>query len=646
MTYVGERLKTMTEGDDPSLVDPECSVGNAPSFDINALGGLCSYRGFSDHQRLAYLNWLAAGRISPSVPRDFLLVFFYGLERRVMIDSARQQEARQEWFQIVLELRRLLALHNRNPGAFQEKALCLLNWLELADDPPKIYEQEFTDPEVMKRPLRLQFALSQVARDREAMPAWLALCLVRNDPGISLRSTATKCADLFDLHFKRRYLAAFEEGIFLRKSATPLEFRYFPASPALSMTEGVVLAFGDMKEADTGAVVLNKLQKVVDETLADLDGYARAIGPDSEKVGCFEAMINLPVSLWREDPIADRELNILLDGLKDGPVLTTLSDALVRFGNGEKQPVREKLRTWVRAMEGFGIGFTPDLMLQSKPVALADPVAFFKLGNLQQAERSTPRALAVLAIIDVAMTVAMADTEFTDKAVECLMLRAHELEGVGEGMWTWLDAYARCTQRKPGTLTSLKKRIAECPAMDKEAIATLALKSLEHQREISPAQMRSLEKLHVALSLDNKNLFDRVHAMATGSSIQHPNGKPAEFSLDASRIEELHRDTATVSTLLATIFRDEDSAPPLEVEKPAVDGVLGLDAKHSAMAQLLLTRSQWPLDDIKALAREHGLFVDGALENLNEAAFDAHGIPFTEGDDPVDINPEILELLS
>lgn len=646
MTYVGARLKAMSEGDDPSLIDPECSVGNAPSFDINSLGVTCSYRGFSDHQRLAYLNWLAAGRVSPTAPRDFLLVFFYGLERRVMIDSTRMPEARQEWFQIVIELRRLLALHSRNPGAFQEKAMALLNWLELADDPPKIYEQEFTDPEVMKRPPRLRFVLSQVARDREAMPAWLALCLVRNDPGISLRSTATKCSALFDLHFKRKYLAAFEEGLFLRKTATPLEFRYFPASPALHMTEGVVLAFGDMKEADTGSAVIDKLQKIVDETMADLDGYARAIGPDSEKVGSFEAIINLPVSLWREDPIAEREIDILLDELSNGPVLTTLAAALTRFGNGDKQPVREKLRTWVRAMEGFGIGFTPDLMLQSKPVALSDPVAFFKLGNLQQAERSTPRALAVLAIIDVAMTVALADSEFADQAVDHLVLRALDLEGVGDGMWDWLHGYVRCTQKKPGTLTSLKKRIGECSDAEKLTISTLALQTLEHQRDISPVQMKALEKLHAALSLDNKALFDRVHAMATGGSIQHANDKPAEFSLDAGRIAELHRDTATVSTLLANIFQDEDAVQPVAVAMPAVMGVLGLDAKHSAMAQVLLTRSQWPLDDIKALAREHGLFVDGALESLNEAAFDAHGIPFTEGDDPVDVNPEILELLS
>jgi hypothetical protein len=35
--------------------------------------------------------------------------------------------------------------------------------------------------------------------------------------------------------------------------------------------------------------------------------------------------------------------------------------------------------------------------------------------------------------------------------------------------------------------------------------------------------------------------------------------------------------------------------------------------------------------------------LDGALERINEASFDAHDLPFTEGDDPVDVNAEAVE---
>ena len=35
--------------------------------------------------------------------------------------------------------------------------------------------------------------------------------------------------------------------------------------------------------------------------------------------------------------------------------------------------------------------------------------------------------------------------------------------------------------------------------------------------------------------------------------------------------------------------------------------------------------------------------LDGALEHINEAAFDNYDIPFTEGDDLIEVNAEILE---
>ena len=37
--------------------------------------------------------------------------------------------------------------------------------------------------------------------------------------------------------------------------------------------------------------------------------------------------------------------------------------------------------------------------------------------------------------------------------------------------------------------------------------------------------------------------------------------------------------------------------------------------------------------------------LDGAIETLNEAAFDLHDVPFTEGEDVVTVNPELLEKL-
>ena len=38
--------------------------------------------------------------------------------------------------------------------------------------------------------------------------------------------------------------------------------------------------------------------------------------------------------------------------------------------------------------------------------------------------------------------------------------------------------------------------------------------------------------------------------------------------------------------------------------------------------------------------------LDGALESINEASYDKLDLPFSEGDDPVEINPDALNRLN
>ncbi|MNH27836.1 hypothetical protein D3C79_879630 [compost metagenome] len=60
---------------------------------------------------------------------------------------------------------------------------------------------------------------------------------------------------------------------------------------------------------------------------------------------------------------------------------------------------------------------------------------------------------------------------------------------------------------------------------------------------------------------------------------------------------------------------------------------------------MLLSRPQWSREELLDVASDLDLMLDGALERINEVSFDTHDIPFTEGEDPVDVNPEILEKL-
>lgn len=642
MVYVGERLPMAGGGDDPSLVDPQCSVDQAASFDINSLGMDCSYRGFSDHQRLAYLHWLAAGRLAAKVPKDFLLVFFYGLERRVVMDSPRFPEARAEWSVIMDELKQLLAIHDRNPGSFQSKALALLNWMELADDPPRIYLDEASRMQTEMRPLRMRFALSQACRDGAPVPGWLALIWIRNDPRVVLRKTALKCPELFGWLFIEKYTTQFARGLLLSRGNVPLEFTYPPASPALQQGEGVVLNFGDMMDATSQPTCLPDLLQVVEDATAGLDGYSRAIGAKMERVGSFEAALSLPVSLWAHAPGVDEAMRQCRMRLNTASWVMTLAEALALFGHEGKQPIREKLRLWAQSLESLGIGLVPDLLVNARPISASDPVVLFQMEMPPETEDRLPASLefAVLTL-EVAMTVALADPDRSLACVHALTKQILQTPGLTSVQLKRLEAHVFYAHRKTPALGALKKRLSTVSLVGCEQIAALALHCVQGDGEITHAQLKALEKAQTALALDEKKLFQNIHTLSTGGIVQVDTGGPAEFTLDTSRIAELNRDTDHIVGVLATIFTENGST----VCEPAMSErrMLGLSEEYIGFARALIARPQWTRAQAEAMARSQSLGLDGALCILNDAAFDVHGIPFTEGDEPIDVNPEILE---
>ena len=50
-----------------------------------------------------------------------------------------------------------------------------------------------------------------------------------------------------------------------------------------------------------------------------------------------------------------------------------------------------------------------------------------------------------------------------------------------------------------------------------------------------------------------------------------------------------------------------------------------LPARYAAFYQMLIGREQWQLDEAEAAARQHGHMLSGAIEALNDWAFEKYG---------------------
>lgn len=117
MVYVGTNLPTPFGTNDPCLIDPSKPVAHVGDYTERQMGYWPSYSQIAPEARRAYLNWLGGGRKDPEADVGYVFLFFYGLERRVIIDGAKDDSARGEWPEIAAELRRLLAIYGEKSGS-------------------------------------------------------------------------------------------------------------------------------------------------------------------------------------------------------------------------------------------------------------------------------------------------------------------------------------------------------------------------------------------------------------------------------------------------------------------------------------------------------------------------------------------------
>ena len=188
--------------------------------------------------------------------------------------------------------------------------------------------------------------------------------------------------------------------------------------------------------------------------------------------------------------------------------------------------------------------------------------------------------------------------------------------------------------------------------MAKEKLAAFMASMAQSDGFVSPDEVKFLEKVYKALGVEPKRVFSDVHALgAGGAPISVAQAETQGFRLDAARIASLQEDTARVSALLSSIFVEEPAALATQTPDPEPDseqdddafGPLGLDVEHSALLRLLLSRPEWTRSELEDAATDLDLMLDGALEQINEAAFDAFDEPLCEGDDPLTVNTELLE---
>jgi uncharacterized tellurite resistance protein B-like protein len=659
LIYVGSSLQSVNNyySVEPALINPRSKIDNHVTTDYkkNDLPYWSSYSEISEQSRATYLIWLSSDRNDPDINIGYVFLYYYGLERRVLADVDKSASAREELPIIKAEIKRLLDIYGSNPS-FNNYAVSLLGYLsdfrEKIDNAPSYYEKSWDLPFEYKVALG-NFAVKGLPLSAEWAYAWLML-----EPSIYLRTPAIRCKDEFKKLFFERYKSKFGEGIKLPINKTRLKQSYRPASSSL---RGAHLydKSTDLPDVSVLSGPINKLIEVADFCTEKLDRYSRILGRNPDKAGTLDAALELPVSLWDEKyqkPLLDIKSTIETAGIP----ATIKFSKLLSWLPESKEMNRQKYTALSSRLAELGLAIEPDTRFGGGLPSEDTQVVLFK-DDISFVSPNTRYSAAALTM-QLAVAVSSADGGTNDAEKSYLI---SQLEG-----WLHLDdaekrrlkAHLRWLILEGSSLAGMKKRIETLPIASRENLGDFLTEVAHADNEVSAAEVKVLEQIYKALGLNSSSLYSKLHAPASepvtvqssnsnSSNFKIPKPKKADKSkvnLDMAKVASLHAESEKISAILGEIFTDESFA---EIDKEDVEiipdeksnySILSLDDTHASFLRLLCTRPTWTLEELNELAEDRSLMLGGALENINEAVYEKFDQPFTEGEDPVEINQEIV----
>ncbi|WP_187365830.1 TerB N-terminal domain-containing protein [Trebonia kvetii] len=657
---------------EPALIDPRLPVDTRnPDYAGTKMGYWPSYASIPPDCRAAYLHWLLDGRRAPGAYIGYVFLYFYGLERRLLVDSQQSPAARAEHPVLVREVERLLRIYGSN-GSFSGYASSLLRFLSLDGGHRRYLSAPPQQQEGWELPFELRLGLGQLAADGRPVPAGWALAWIRQHPAAWLRTPAARCPDEFDELFTRRYRERFGDGMMLERGGPLLPAEYRPASPGITSRDRP--AGLRVPDAGNAEAPLGELREVASAVCTELDAYSRYLGRHPDAAGTAGALALLPAGLERPASAASQALAAWARSRLDHEDQATVpaADLLAHWsaasaGGGSPKAEAELL---ARALERSGVGMEPDVRFGGQAPAAGTRVVLFRRAAEITAVPGAGYAAAAT-LIELSAAVALADGRLADAERTVIAQRVMSRPGLGEDERRRLHAHFTRVIVDPPAPAALRKHVTLLPADLRQEAGDLLLAVALADGSIDRAEVTRVNRYFDALGLDRPGLASGPQAAGNGGltpvrtagapspgyAIPRPpqQDKPvsAGVALDPEVIKAKLAETEQAASILAGIFTGEDTssftALPATAApgspSPQAGGLLppALDAAHRSFLARLAERPSWRRSEVASIAAGLGLMPDGALEVVNEAAFELAGDPATEGSDPIEVNTDVAK---
>jgi uncharacterized tellurite resistance protein B-like protein len=653
LIYVGESLKPQNgyAQRDNCLIVPSLPLAARADVSGQYLDYWPAYDRIAPSSRRAYLDWLATDRSDPETPIGYVFLYFYGLERRLMLDGAADERD-----VLIAEVERLVGIYGAN-GSFARYSAELLSAARTLGG--RATTEDWHPIGLGDIPIADRIELGRVAAAGEPISPGLLLSLVANHPETRLRAPVRRLPDLISQRFRSQVERDYPDGlrISLPRQTPMLEVSYRAASATFEVS--VIGAAQKLPDIAQLTEPLGYGRTVLDSVTDELDSYSREMGKANGAPDSIAGLSKLPPDLrhQRATDVAGDALE-MLNTVAEGRNLYRLADLLGLVGLKTDVSTKIGLRDLSLCMAGWGIGIVPDPHFVPKILADRDAVLVFRLDMAKPVE-TEPSDQYRLTYVSLAlgMVVANADDSVSESERHILSRLIGETPGLSEQERRRLIADFRWLEANPLAVSDLRQFLKQSTAEVRRALMEQLVPIATADGVVHPDEVSVLEKLAKTLDLDMTTIYQSLHStdpaddeilllepprQRAGPAIPPPPAKQSSAAgVDAARLAEIRAETAHASSLLSAIFADEEPPPAPVITPPSsIEGEL--DQRHRALLEELMTRSKWSQEDFERLARHAGMMPGSVKTKLNDWSIEQFDELILEGEGTIVVNSSLI----
>lgn len=653
--YWGGKLNSLDGyGLEASLVDDSLKIENKPhSFEDDSLGYWPKFISLTPKGRGAFLSWLSGKRSDPMTPLGYVFIYFYGLERRIIVDSTKQMVADSEFKDLFDEILRLKNIYGRSHSLSNYsirllETMCLLR--------PHAVSHLDLEKKPQKDSLLFKYRLATAVNGKKPISAELALAWIRFYPDYNFKTPARRCGDEFSLMFTQLYSKKYGDGIVVKPNKTRLKIEYHPASPSLC---GVFLPQQDLPDPSILKGPVDKLVVIADECTEKLDAYSRYLAKPGTSQEDIAAVLLLPDDLndWRETSGLGKFKTWAGDTVSTRNGLVDFKEFWIHTKLPLPSKINKKEAELIQNLaEKAGYGIAPDTRYHHAKTSTDGKLVLFPGGHGKYFKPSKIYRETGM-MLRLGAMVATIDEHVDQTELKLLTQLIDQNTNLSPTEKQSLHAYLIWRINTPSNTAGLKAGLEKLGKKEKAAVSRILVGVAMADGKIEPEEVKQIERLYTMLGLDKALVtgdISRISSNRTGlqpliSQTETTSSTPASFRLNESILSIYESETKDIQSMLGTIFMED--SPTGEFEDPTAESIAteeetGIDKQHYALFESLTQKDKWTHEEVKALCHNSGLMVNGALETINDWSFDnADAAVLEEDGNTIYVDQEILEKL-